>query len=144
MATTKLSTTQRSAIAEEAGKFRRSVKAKYEGAVLTAKEEAAKAKVKLREEHKATKSEALMVGLGSIGAGVVASQVHREFKIKRDRGALAMGINYGGAAVGMAMTYYARPNQSGMRIAGGALVGLAVAQVALQMQEKDLVPGYNE
>ncbi len=136
----KLSATQKAAIAETAQSFKR----RSAQAVSAAKEETAKVKAKLREEHKATRAEGLMVGLGSMGAGVVASQIHREVAVKRQKSGLAMGLNYGGAALGAAMTYYAKPTQTGMRIAGGSLIGLAVAQIALQLQDKDLVPGYND
>lgn len=136
----KLSSVQKAAIAETAQNFKR----RSQVAVSAAKEETAKVKAKLREEHRATKGEALMVGAGSIAAGAVASQVYRELGVKRDKMGMAMGINYGGAVVGMLMSYYAKPNQTGMRVAGGALVGLASAQIALDLQAKDLVPGFND
>ena len=84
-ATAKLSKSQKESIAEESGKFRRKLVGKYESAISGAKAETAKVNAKLREEHKATKAEAIMVGFGSIGAGVVASQVHREHVADRKR-----------------------------------------------------------
>lgn len=136
----KLSAVQKAAIAESASNWKR----RSNTAIAAAKEQTAKVQAKLREEHKAAKSEAVFVGVGAIAAGAVASQVHRELAVKRGRTGLARGINYGAGVAGMLMQYYAKPNQMGMRVTGGSLVGAAVGQATLDLAAMDLVPGYNE
>lgn len=98
----------------------------------------------LSEERKVRKGESVMVGAGTIGAGAVASQIHREIAVKRQSPTIAKAINYGAGILGIWVATKAKPSQTGSRVLGASLAGMAAGQAALDLQFVDLVPGMND
>ncbi len=103
-----------------------------------------KAKKSLGEERKIRKGESVMTGVGTVAAGAVASQVHREIAVKRGSPMISKLINYGAGAIGILVAVKARPSQSGARVLGSSMAGMAAGQAALDLQFVDLVPGLND
>lgn len=134
-----LSKVQKEAIKETAANWRH----RKDVAVAAVEDKYKAAQAKLRDANEGRKYEAILGAGAGMGGAVIASQVHRELAVKRGRTGLALGLNLGAGVLGGAMMYYSKPAQSGMRIGGSALTGMAIAQVALSLQDKDLVPGMN-
>lgn len=135
-----LSKVQKAAIAESAAKVRSrslAVKMKLEG-------ELGKTRQQLKKTHETNKGETMITGVGTVAGGALASQVHREIAIKRERPGLARIINYGMTAIGLFAAYKAKPTAKGQRIAGASLAGLGAGQMALDLADVDLVPGFND
>jgi len=103
-----------------------------------------KTKKTLNEERKIRKGETVMVGVGTVGAGAIASQIHREIAVKRGSPMIAKAINYGAAALGIFVATKARPSQSTQRALGASMAGMGAGQAALDLQFVDLVPGMND